>query len=128
MVTTAHCILFVEDQHRTRDFFRAVLGEEPQLDVPGMVEFALGTGVVLGLMPEAGIQRLISRPVVAAGAQAVRAELYLYVDHPEQYLQRALSAGAELLLPFGPRAWGDEAGYVRDFDGHVLAFARRVTR
>lgn len=37
---------------------------------------------------------------------------------------RALAAGATELSPPAPRDWGHEASYLRDPDGHVLAFAR----
>ncbi|MCU0727352.1 MAG: lactoylglutathione lyase, partial [Planctomycetes bacterium] len=56
----AEFILYVEDPSRARDFYRVVLGADPVLDVPGMTEFALGPETFLGLMPKAGIARLIT--------------------------------------------------------------------
>ncbi|MCP4871200.1 MAG: glyoxalase [Proteobacteria bacterium] len=118
-------ILFIRDQVASAAFYRTVLGTEPRLDVPGMTEFALGSGAVLGLMPEAGISRLLDGQVdPAAGAPHPRAELYLRVDEPEACVARALSAGAGELSPMARRGWGDDAAYVADLDGHVIAFAR----
>ncbi|MEW6758796.1 MAG: VOC family protein [Acidobacteriota bacterium] len=120
-----HLILYVADQARSADFYRKALAVEPSLDVPGMTEFDLGRGVVLGLMPEAGIRRLlgdrIQDPAAAGGAP--RAELYLRVEDPAACLDRAVEAGARLLDPVKARDWGHRAGYCLDPDGHVLAFA-----
>ncbi|MCB9763958.1 MAG: VOC family protein [Alphaproteobacteria bacterium] len=118
----AHFILYVREQARSAAFYRAALGVEPRLDVPGMTEFALTGGAVLGLMPEAGAARLLG--IDPGASRAPRAELYLLVDNPGAAHQRALAAGAAELSPLQPRDWGHEAAYSLDPDGHVLAFAR----
>lgn len=124
---TTEFILYVADQSRAAEFYRAVLAIEPRLDVPGMTEFELGPACVLGLMPEAGIRRLLGEalPDPAAGNGVPRAELYLAVDDPGAYHARAIAAGARELSPLEPRGWGDDVAYALDPDGHVLAFARR---
>jgi len=68
-----------------------------------MTEFALGTGIVLGLMPETGIRSLLGSalPDPAAGRGIPRAELYLVVD---------------------------DAAACLDPDGHIVAFAVRPSR
>ena len=124
MLLESHVILFVRDQAASVRFYRAVLAAPPVLDVPGMTEFALGTGSVLGLMPEAGIRRLLpGLPDPAAATGVPRAELYLVVDDPAAGHARALAAGARELSPLLPRDWGHRAAYSLDPDGHVLAFA-----
>ena len=77
--TASYFILYVRDQARSRDFYRAALAIEPRLDVPGMTEFALPSGGVLGLMPEQGITRLLgpALPDPADARGTPRAELYL---------------------------------------------------
>jgi catechol 2,3-dioxygenase-like lactoylglutathione lyase family enzyme len=116
-----HFILYVRDQSASGAFYRAVLGREPRLDVPGMTEFEL-EGAVLGIMPEAGIRRLLGGglPETTAG---LRAELYLMVDDPAAFHRRALEAGAHELSPLEERDWGHVAAYSLDTDGHVVAFA-----
>ena len=37
----AFFIIYVEDQDRSREFYEAVLGAKPIIDVPGMTEFRL---------------------------------------------------------------------------------------
>jgi len=125
-ITTAHLILYVADQKRSARFYAAALARTPRLDVPGMTEFDLGGGAVLGLMPAAGIKRLLgdALPDPAAASGVPRAELYLLVDDPAAAHRRALDAGARELSPLGPRGWGHDAAYSLDPDGHVLAFAR----
>lgn len=124
----AELILYVREQRAAADFYTAVLGVAPILDVPGMTEFALGSACKLGLMPERGIQRLLGAALPdPAGARGVpRAELYLSVDDPAAYHRRALAHGAVELSPLAPRDWGDEAAYSLDPDGHVLVFARAL--
>jgi len=123
---TAHFILYVADQAAAAAFYRTVLASSPRLDVPGMTEFELGESCSLGLMPEAGIVRLLGEklPDPTAARGVPRAELYLIVDEPGQYHARALAAGADEMSPLSLRGWGDEVAYSLDPDGHVLAFAR----
>jgi len=120
-------ILLVDDQTASTTFYSAVLDLTPRLNVPGMTEFDLPGGGILGLMPVAGIRRLLGDPLPdPSGAHGVpRAELYL--THPDADLchKRSLEAGAVELSPMVARDWGDFAAYSLDPDGHVLAFARR---
>lgn len=125
MPGTAHFILYVAEQRRSAAFYAAALAAVPRLDVPGMTEFLLPGGAVLGLMPEAAIERLLgpalAKPSSARGAP--RAELYLLVPEPAHFHARALAAGAKELSPLMQRSWGHRAAYSLDPDGHVLAFA-----
>ena len=118
-------ILYVGDQAASRVFYAAVLGSDPVLDVPGMTEFTLGPAHRLGLMPVAGIRRLIGDvlpdPTLAAGIP--RCELYLTVPDARGHHGRAIAAGALELSAMAPRDWGDAVAYSMDPDGHVLAFA-----
>lgn len=124
-MTIALFILYVADQSAARLFYAQVLDREPQLDVPGMTEFPLPGGAALGLMPNAGIHRLLAPalpdPALATGIP--RAELYLRVADPAAYHARALAAGARELSALALRGWGEEVAYSLDPDGHVLAFA-----
>lgn len=126
-ISRVHVILFVADQARSTRFYAEVLAQPPSLDVPGMTEFPLPGGAVLGLMPEAGIKRLLGEAIDdPASARGIpRAELYLLVDDPAAMHTRALAAGGRELSPLTPRTWGDLAAYASDPDGHILVSARR---
>ena len=123
-----HVILYVADQTAATRFYTAALGYQPSLNLPGMTEFALTDGAALGLMPVAGIKRLLGDPLPdpARAAGVPRAELYLLVEEPGILHDRALAAGAVELSPLEGRDWGDLAAYSLDPDGHVIAFARRA--
>lgn len=117
-------ILYVSDQVRSATFYATLLGKAPALDVPGMTEFDLG-GCTLGLMPEAGIARIINGPLPhpARGAGIPRCELYLLVDDLDATMRMATEAGALLVDAAAPRDWGHRVAYFADPDGHVIALA-----
>lgn len=125
---TAEFILYVANQAESRDFYAAVLGLSPSLDVPGMTEFDL-PGCKLGLMPEKGIARILVPyvPHPELGTGIPRCELYLRVDDVDLYHGRALAHGAIEIDAPTPRDWGDVVSYLADPDGHVLAFAKAIS-
>lgn len=125
---TCHFILYVRDQGLSTKFYQLTLGTGPSLNVPGMTEFALENKCVLGLMPEKGIKRLLGEAIQDPEKTngIARAELYLQVSDPQNFIDRAVEAGARVLSPLERRNWGHEAGYVADPDGHVVAFARSI--
>ena len=90
-----------------------------------MTEFKLNDGSTLGLMPEAGIKRLLGDklPDPATASGIPRSELYLTLPDADSFHQRALAAGAKELSPLAMRNWGHLVAYSLDPDGHVLAFS-----
>jgi uncharacterized glyoxalase superfamily protein PhnB len=118
-------ILYVESQERSRNFYKSVLQKDPRLDVPGMTEFSLTENAVLGLMQEDGIAGILKdhTPHPARGNGMPRNELYLYVDDPGNYFERAVKAGGKAISEFQARNWGDSVAYCADPDGHILAFS-----
>ncbi|MBL7925163.1 MAG: VOC family protein [Bacteroidia bacterium] len=118
-------ILYVKSQSASTTFYSAVLNAAPVLDVPGMTEFMLNEHCKLGLMPNAGIARILGDrlPHPDHGSGIPRCELYLVVDDLERACARAAAAGALLVSPSEHRDWGDRVAYFADPDGHVLALA-----
>lgn len=121
-------ILYVSDQSRSKEFYAAILQQEPSLNVPGMTEFTLAENLKLGLMPENGIAKILGdkTPHPASGNGIPRCELYLSVDDVDAACDRALKAGAKEVNPPTDRDWGDSVGYVADLDGHIIAFAKKT--
>ena len=121
-------ILYVKDQQRSRNFYSAVLQKEPVLDVPGMTEFILADNLKLGLMPENGIVKILSdkTPHPSSGNGIPRCELYIHTDNIDEVFALAKKAGAKEISGIQERNWGDTVGYLADFDGHIIAFAKKT--
>lgn len=119
-------ILYVKDQQKSTHFYETILKQAPSLNVPGMTEFQLSETTKLGLMPEAGIKKILQQhvPDPSLGSGIPRCEIYLHVDSPTDYLTRAIKAGAIKIEDEKSRDWGDSVAYCADIDGHVLAFAK----
>lgn len=121
-------ILYVEKQQRSCNFYKAVLGKEPILDVPGMTEFELNEKTILGLMPEAGIQKILGdkTPLASSGNGIPRCELYLSVPDVQKAFDNLISNGGKSISPPEMREWGHFAAYGTDPDGHIIAFAKII--
>jgi len=124
----AYFILYVSDQAKSASYYGEVLDRKPILDVPGITELRLRDGSILGLMPVQSAGRLLGESVFRSSSKVPKAELYLVVDDPSSYHQRALDSGGTELSPMQLRDWGHRAAYSMDHDGHVLAFAEKVAQ
>jgi PhnB protein len=58
------------------------------------------------------------------GASSVT--LHLYVEDVDTLFDRAVAAGAEVLLPVADQFWGDRYGMLRDPFGHRWSIASRI--
>ena len=127
-ITFIETILFVKDQSLSRDFYQKTFHLSPVLDVPGMTEFKLAEFFKLGLMPEAGIRKILLDKTrdPAKGNGIPRCEIYLYVEDVDKAYENAIKAGAKLISETEDRDWGDRVCYFADPDGHILAFAKRI--
>lgn len=121
-------ILYVADQERSKTFYAQLLNKTPSLHVPGMTEFILEEKVKLGLMPESGINKILSGKTShpATGNGIPRCELYLKVGNVALCYQNAIKAGGKSISEPLPRDWGDTVAYVADHDGHIIAFAEKI--
>lgn len=128
-MTKTQFIIYVKDQQKSTDFYKAVLNLSPVLDVPGMTEFQLSEDTKLGLMPETAIKKILRdfTPDPSSGNGIPRCEIYIYVDSPSEYFSRSISSGAVKIDDEKARDWGDSVAYCADPDGHILAFAKRLT-
>ena len=122
-------ILYVKDQRASALFYAELLNIKPVLDVAGMTEFQLNTNCKLGLMPEEGIAKIIT-PALPHPAKAngiPRCELYLMVDDISVYYERTKKLNAKIVNEIAGRDWGDTVFYLADTDGHVIAFAEKIS-
>ncbi len=121
-------ILYTENQTISRNFYSKLLQKEPVLDVPGMTEFLLADNCKLGLMPSAGIAKILGKTMVhpSNGKGIPRCELYLFMEDVTVHYKRALESGASPVSEPANRDWGDKVAYVADPDGHIIAFAEKI--
>jgi predicted enzyme related to lactoylglutathione lyase len=121
-------IIYVSNQNRSKEFYSKLLNLEPYLDVDGMTEFKLNEFCKFGIMPEIGIAKILSDKMLnpSDGNGIPRCELYLKVENAIEYLKRGIKAGAKEVSPFQIRDWGDNVGYLSDFDGHIIAIAEKI--
>ena len=128
--TQYEIILYVADQARSTTFYKIILQQSPVLEVPGMTSFELSENVKLGLMPEAGIAKILQdkTPHPEMGNGIPRCELYMHVKDVNERMTMALQSGATEVSKVSIRDWGDTAGYVSDFDGHIIAFAEKTIK
>ncbi|MGL6234057.1 MAG: VOC family protein [Segniliparus sp.] len=52
--------------------------------------------------------------------------IHLYVPDADAAFQRAVDAGAEIVMPIGDQFWGDRYGIVKDPFGHQWSVAHHV--
>lgn len=52
--------------------------------------------------------------------------IYLYIDDVDVVIDRAVKAGAKILLPLTDQPWGDRVGRVMDPAGHVWNLATHL--
>jgi uncharacterized glyoxalase superfamily protein PhnB len=70
-------------------------------------------------LPEYGVQS----PQTLGGSPIT---LHLYVEDVDAIFQRAVDAGAEVIMPVQNCFWGDRYGIVRDPFGHRWSLASRI--
>ncbi|MBK7130771.1 MAG: VOC family protein [Crocinitomicaceae bacterium] len=123
-----HClfIVYAADQEKSKSFYADLLKMKPSLHVPGMTEFTLSPTCKIGIMPEAGISKILlphtKNPVDGNGIP--RCEIYLTIDDVDTWFTHALQCGAIEISKPVVRDWGHRVAYVQDQDGHIIALAQ----
>jgi PhnB protein len=89
----------------------------------GVAHAALTIGGAM-VMLEGEWPTLASRAPQPDGSSPV--VLYVYVEDVDAVMERALAAGARVLLPVKDQFWGDRTGRIVDPAGHVWTISTRV--
>jgi PhnB protein len=109
------------------DFCKAAFGAVElgrRADADGTVVHALLTVGRAMIMIHGEFPTLASRAPQADGSSPV--VVYLYLKDVDAVVERAVAAGAKLLLPVKNQFWGDRVGRIIDPAGHVWNIATRV--
>ena len=103
-------------------FGAAELGRRPGPD--GTVVHALLTIGGAMIIIEGEWPTLASRAPQPDGSSPV--VIYVYVEDVDAVIERAVAAGATVLLPVKDQFWGDRTGRIIDPSGHVWTISTRV--
>jgi PhnB protein len=76
------------------------------------------------IMIEAEWPTLASRAPQPDGSSPV--VVYVYVEDVDTVMERAVAAGAKVLLPVKTQFWGDRTGRIIDPSGHVWTISTRI--
>jgi PhnB protein len=98
------------------------LGSRPGPD--GTVVHALLTIGAAMIIIEGEWPTLASRAPQPDGSSPV--VIYLYVEDVDKVIERAVAAGAKVLLPPTNQFWGDRTARIMDPSGHVWTISTRV--
>jgi uncharacterized glyoxalase superfamily protein PhnB len=117
--------LTVKNGARMIDFYKQALGAQERMRMHGPdgvsimhAELQIGDSILMlsDEMPEMGCLSPVSR----GGATG---SLFLYVADVDAAFQRAVSAGAKVVMPVTDMFWGDRFGTVEDPSGHRWGLA-----
>jgi PhnB protein len=76
------------------------------------------------VMVEAEWPTLTGRPPAMDGSSPV--VIFLYVEDVDRTVERAVAAGAKVLIPLQDQFWGDRMAGLMDPSGHVWTVASRI--
>ena len=119
--------LFCRDPLAQLQFCKAAfgaveLGRRPGAD--GKIAHALITIGPAMVMIEGEWPAIANRAPVPDGSSPVA--LYVYVENVDDAVDRAVSAGAKILMPLQNQFWGDRTAWIMDPSAHVWTVASRV--
>ena len=120
-------MLVCRDAAAELDFCKATFGALEMVRRPGpdgAVAHALVTIGPAMVMIEAEWPTLASRAPQPDGSSPV--VIFVYVEDVDKAIERAVAAGAKVLLPAKSQFWGDRTGRIVDPSGHVWTISTRV--
>ena len=120
-------MLVCRDASAEPDFCKTTFGAVELVRRPGpdgTVAHALVTIGPAMVMIEGEWPTLSSRAPQSDGSSPV--VIYVYVEDVDKVIERAVAAGAKVLLPVKNQFWGDRTGRIVDPSGHVWTISTRV--
>lgn len=120
-------MLVCRDAGAELEFCKTAFGAVERLRRPGpdgMVAHALVTIADAMIMIEGEFPSVGSRAPHADGSSPV--VIYAYVENVDQVVERAVAAGAKILVPIKDQFWGDRTGRIMDPSGHVWIVSTRI--
>ena|ERR1700686_827443 len=109
------------------DFCKTTFGAVELVRRPGPDGTVAHAALMIGgamIMVEAEWPTLASRAPLRDGSSPV--VIYVYVENVDKVIERAVAAGAKVLLPVKNQFWGDRTGRIVDPSGHVWTISTRL--
>jgi PhnB protein len=120
-------MLVCRDAGSEIEFCKSAFGasELSRRDAPdgSVVHATLSIGGAM-IMVHGEYPHLASRAPESDGSSPV--VIYVYVEDADAVIERAVAAGARVLIPAANQFWGDRVGRVIDPSGHVWNVAARL--
>jgi len=120
-------MLVCRDAGAELEFCKTAFGAAERVRRPGpdgAVAHALVTIGGAMVMIEGEWPTLSSRAPSVDGSSPVA--IYVYVDNVDSVVERAVDAGAKILVPIQDQFWGDRTGRIIDPAGHVWIVSSRI--
>lgn len=120
-------MLVCRDASAEMNFCKAVYGAVELNRRPGPDGTVAHGLVAIGgamVMIESEWPGMMSRAPELDGSSPV--VLYVYVEDVDDAVERAVAAGATVLMPVEDRFWGDRTGRIIDPSGHVWTISTRI--
>ena len=120
-------MLVCRDAAKQIEFCKTVFGavEQSRRSTPDgtVVHATLSVGESM-IMVHGEFLHLASRAPESDGSSSV--VIYIYLGDVDAVIERALAAGAKVLIPVIDAPWGDRVGRIVDPSGHVWNVATRM--
>ena len=120
-------MLVCRDVAAAIEFCKVAFGAAEVVRRPGPDGTVAHAALTIGgamIMIEGEWPGLASRAPEPDGSSPV--VLYVYVEDVDAAIDRAVAAGAKVLLPVKKQFWGDRTGRILDPSGHVWTISSRV--
>ena len=120
-------MLVCRDAAAEMEFCKTTFGAVELVRRPGPEGTVAHAAMTIGgqmIMIEGEFPTLSSHAPQPDGSSPV--VLYVYVEDVDAAFERALGAGARVLIPLKNQFWGDRTGRIVDPSGHVWTLSTRV--
>ncbi len=120
-------MLVCRDPSAEIEFCTATFGAVELVRRPGPDGSVAHAALTIGgamIMIEAEWPTLASRAPQPDGSSPV--VIYVYVEDVDSVIERAVAAGARILLPVKNQFWGDRTARIVDPSGHVWTVSTRI--
>jgi PhnB protein len=120
-------VLVCRDASAETEFCKTTFGAVELVRRPGPDGSVAHAALTIGgamIMIEAEWPTLASRAPQPDDSSPV--VIYVYVEDVDKVIDRAVAAGAKVLLPVKNQFWGDRTGRILDPAGHVWTVSTRI--